>query len=355
MKQNTDTPEALRTSAYDYHLPDNLIATTPVYPRDQAKLLVYNRESDSITHTTFSRLLDYLPRECDVVINDTRVIKARIYGTKASGGKVELLFNKPLDALHSLVLIKGRVKIGTLLAFDEGLEATVTALNEDGSRIVTFTQNGQAIRFETLVEILDKIGHIPLPPYMQREDKAEDEKDYQTLFANKAGAVAAPTASLHFTPELFDALEKRHHIHRITLHVGAGTFKPVEVEHILDHPMHSEYFHIPDDTADLLESPRKILAIGTTVTRTIEYYVRTRKRDGECDLFLNPHNPPQRVDYLLTNFHLPKSTLIMLVSAFVGREKTLALYQEAIANHYRFFSYGDAMLILGTSKNPEHA
>jgi len=346
MKQNTNTPEALRTSAYDYHLPDNLIATTPVYPRDRAKLLIYDRKSDSVTHSTFSRLLDYLPQECDVVINDTRVIKARIYGTKASGGKVELLFNKPLDALLSLVLIKGRVKIGTQLTFDKGLEATVTALNEDGSRIVTFMQNGQAIRFETLVEILDKIGHIPLPPYMQREDKAEDERDYQTLFAREAGAVAAPTASLHFTPELFDTLKKRHHTHRITLHVGAGTFKPVEVEHILDHPMHSEYFHIPDDTADLLESPRKILAIGTTVTRTIEYYARTQKRDGECDLFLNPHNPPQRVDYLLTNFHLPKSTLIMLVSAFVGREKTLALYREAIANHYRFFSYGDAMLIL---------
>ena len=346
MEQNTDTPEALRTSAYDYHLPEHLIATTPVYPRDQAKLLIYDRSSDTVTHSTFSDLLEYLPSECDVVINDTRVIKARIYGTKASGGKVELLFNKTLDALHSLVLIKGRVKVGTVLTFEQGLQATVTSLNEDGSRIVTFTKDSQALRFEALVQILDEIGHIPLPPYMQREDKAEDERDYQTLFAREAGAVAAPTASLHFTPELFKRLEQRHHVRKITLHVGAGTFKPVEVDHILDHPMHSEYFHIPDETVQLLESPRKILAIGTTVTRTIEYYVRTQKREGECDLFLNPHNPPQRVDCLLTNFHLPKSTLIMLVSAFVGREKTLALYKEAIANNYRFFSYGDAMLIL---------
>ena len=346
MKHNLSETETLLTSGYDYHLPEGHIATTPVHPRDRAKLLVYDRKNRSITHTTFSELLHYLPETCDVILNDTRVIKARIFGTKASGGKVELLFNKTLDALHSLVLIRGRVKVGTQISFDQGLEATVTALNADGSRVVRFTQSGRAIRFEQLVLILDRIGHIPLPPYMQREDRAEDAEDYQTLFAENAGAVAAPTASLHFTPELFEALKLRHSAHKITLHVGAGTFKPVEAEHILDHPMHSEYFHIPEETARILESDRKILAIGTTVTRTIEYYARTGKREGECDLFLNPHNPPQRVNYLLTNFHLPKSTLIMLVSAFIGREKTLALYKEAIARHYRFFSYGDAMLIL---------
>ncbi|MEA3456984.1 MAG: tRNA preQ1(34) S-adenosylmethionine ribosyltransferase-isomerase QueA [Campylobacterota bacterium] len=346
MKQPPDPTDTLLTSSYDYHLPEGHIATTPVHPRDHAKLLVYDRKSDTITHTIFSKLLDYLPKECDVFLNDTRVIKARIFGTKESGGKVELLFNKPLDALHSLVLIKGRVKVGTILSFDQSLKATVTALNPDGSRIVTFTHDGKPIRFEALVLILDKIGHIPLPPYMQREDRTEDETDYQTLFAANAGAVAAPTASLHFTPALFESLQQRHRTYKITLHVGAGTFKPVEADHILDHPMHSEYFHIPEDAAAILDSSRPILAIGTTVTRTVEYYIRTGKKDGECDLFLNPHNPPQRVDHLLTNFHLPKSTLIMLVSAFVGREKTLALYQEAIAHNYRFFSYGDAMLIL---------
>ena len=343
--------EELLTKNYDYDLPEGFIATAPVHPRDHAKLMVYDRKTDTVTHTTFKHLLEFLPEECDVFLNDTRVIKARIFGHKKSvnnqgGGKVELLFNKPLDAHHYLVLIRGKVKIGTELLFDDELVATVTGFNDDGSRIVTFTHHGKEIRFEELVLVLDTIGHIPLPPYMQREDNKEDETDYQTLFANKAGAVAAPTASLHFTPELFSALEKRHQTHKITLHVGAGTFKPVEAEEILDHPMHSEYFEIPDTSAKILDSKRPILAIGTTVTRTVEYYARTKKIQGECDLFLNPSNPPQRVTYLLTNFHLPKSTLIMLVSSFIGRKKTLDLYKEAIEEKYRFFSYGDAMLIL---------
>jgi len=336
----------LLTKNYDYELPEGFIATTPVHPRDHAKLLVYDRKTDTITHTTVKQLLDVVPKECDVFLNDTRVIKARICGEKASGGKVELLFNKPLDAHHYLVLIRGKVKVGTKLFFDDSLIATVTDLNEDGSRVVTFTHKNKEIRFEELVLVLDDIGHIPLPPYMHREDNKEDETDYQTLFAKNAGAVAAPTASLHFTPELFAALEARHQTYKVTLHVGAGTFKPVEVEEILDHPMHSEYFHISQEAAKILDSKTPLLAIGTTVTRTLEYYVRTGKLEGECDLFLNPHNPPMRVTHLLTNFHLPKSTLIMLVSAFIGREKTLQLYKEAIEKEYRFFSYGDAMLIL---------
>jgi len=336
----------LFTKNYDYELPDEFIATTPVYPRDHAKLLVYDRKTDTVTHTTFKHLLDFIPKNCDIFLNDTRVIKARIFGKKESGGKVELLFNKPLDAHHYLVLIRGKVKVGTKLFFDNDLIATVSQLNEDGSREVTFTHKSKEIRFEDLVLVLDEIGHIPLPPYMQREDNEDDETDYQTLFAENAGAVAAPTASLHFTPELFAQLEQRHRTHKVTLHVGAGTFKPVEVEKILEHPMHSEYFHISQEAAKVLDSSQPILAIGTTVTRTVEYYIRTRKTQGECDLFLNPHNLPKRVTHLLTNFHLPKSTLIMLVSSFIGREKTLQLYKEAIENEYRFFSYGDAMLIL---------
>lgn len=343
--------DELLTKNYDYVLPEGLIASKPVYPRDHAKLLVYDRKTDTVTHTTFKHLLDFVPKQCDVFLNDTRVIKARIFGHKKAedhqgGGKVELLFNKPLDAHHYLVLIRGKVKIGTELLFEDGLVATVTGLNDDGSRVVTFSHHGKEIRFEELVLVLDTIGHIPLPPYMQREDKQEDETDYQTLFAKKAGAVAAPTASLHFTPELFAALEQRHRTHKITLHVGAGTFKPVEAEQILDHPMHSEYFEVSEEAAKVLDSDAPLLAIGTTVTRTIEHYVRTKKRQGECALFLNPSNLPQRVTHLLTNFHLPKSTLIMLVSAFIGREKTLHLYKEAIEKKYRFFSYGDAMLIL---------
>ncbi|MBD3792809.1 MAG: tRNA preQ1(34) S-adenosylmethionine ribosyltransferase-isomerase QueA [Campylobacterales bacterium] len=340
-----DSSELL-TASYDYELPAHLIAQHPVYPRDTAKLLLYDRQSDTITHTTFHELLHYLPPNCDVFLNDTKVIKARIFGEKASGGKIELLFNKPLNATKYLVMIRGRVKVGTKLFFDDRLTATVILLNPDGSRVVTFTHNGETIRFEELVLVLDRIGHIPLPPYMHREDNQEDERDYQTLFAKNAGAVAAPTASLHFTPELFEALQQRHQTHKITLHVGAGTFKPVEVDHILEHPMHSEYFHIPPQSAEVLRSEKSILAIGTTVTRTVEYFARTGQVEGECDLFLNPRNPPIRVSHLLTNFHLPKSTLIMLVSAFIGREKTLQIYHEAIANHYRFFSYGDAMLII---------
>ncbi len=336
----------LLTKNYDYELPEGFIATAPIHPRDQAKLLVYDRKTDTITHTTFKHLLDFVPQKCDIFLNDTRVIKARIFGKRTSGGKVELLFNKPLDAYHCLVLIRGKVKIGTELFFDDSLVATVTDLNEDGSRVVTFSHKNKEIRFEELVLVLDNIGHIPLPPYMHRDDNKDDETDYQTLFAKNAGAVAAPTASLHFTPELFALLEERHQTHKVTLHVGAGTFKPVEAEEILDHPMHSEYFHISPEAAKVLDDKTPLLAIGTTVTRTLEYYVRTGELEGECDLFLNPHNLPMRVTHLLTNFHLPKSTLIMLVSAFIGREKTLQLYKEAIEKKYRFFSYGDAMLIL---------
>ncbi len=338
------SPELL-TQSYDYTLPESLIATSPVHPRDHAKLMVYDRRTDTITHTTFKHLLDFLPA-CDVFLNDTRVIKARIFGHKQSGGKVELLFNKPIDAYQYEVMIRGRVREGSQLFFDRDLVATVTTLNENGSRIVTFTQQNHTIRFEELVTLLDEIGHIPLPPYMQREDREEDERDYQTLFAKHAGAVAAPTASLHFTPELFDALKSTHPTHTLTLHIGAGTYKPVDTDNILEHPMHSEYFHIPDASASVLDTDRPILAIGTTVTRTVEHYARTGQKEGECDLFLNPHNPPMRVTHLLTNFHLPKSTLIMLVSAFIGREKTLQLYKEAVEKEYRFFSYGDAMLIL---------
>jgi S-adenosylmethionine:tRNA ribosyltransferase-isomerase len=336
----------LLTSSYDYELPAHLIAQHPVQPRDLAKLLIYDRESDTTTHTTFKHLLEYLPKECAVFLNDTKVIKARIFGKKKSGGKIELLFNKPISATESLVMIRGRVKIGTVLFFEDSLSAVVTKLNSDGSRVVRFQHHSKDIRFEELVLILEKIGHIPLPPYMRRADQEKDERDYQTLFAKNAGAVAAPTASLHFTPKLLKSLEQRHQTHKITLHVGAGTFKPVEVDNILEHPMHSEYFHISKESADVLSSQKPILAIGTTVTRTIEYFARTQKVDGECNLFLNPHNKPQRVTHLLTNFHLPKSTLIMLVSAFVGREKTLELYREAIEREYRFFSYGDAMLIV---------
>ncbi len=338
--------DPLKTDSYDYTLPQELIATEPVTPRDSCKLLVYNRQDASIIHTVFSKINEFLPKECAVLCNDTKVIKARIFGKKSSGGKVELLINKPLNAHHISCLIRGKVKEQTHLYFDTGLVATVIRLEEDGSRVVTFSHHDKTLTFEELIIILDDIGHIPLPPYMQRDDKASDEEEYQSVFSQNAGAVAAPTASLHFTPELFDELKSKHPLAFLTLHVGAGTFKPVEAETITDHPMHSEYYHIPSKALDIIRSERPILAIGTTVTRTVEYYMRTHKSEGEANLFLHPNNPPMRVNHLLTNFHLPKSTLLMLVASFVGLEKTQELYNEAVKEKYRFFSYGDAMLIL---------
>ena len=338
MKKSID----LLVESYNYSLPKNLIATYPVTPRDSAKLLVYKKRSDKIIHSTFKNLLDFVDKDTHFIFNDTKVLKARIFGKKSSGGKIELLLNRPLDN-GFLVYIRGKVKEGYKLFFENSLEAVILKLNKDGSRVVKFFQNGEELDFYQLIEILDKIGHIPLPPYINRDDEKLDEEEYQTKFAKNYGAVAAPTASLHFTDELLSKIENKHFL---TLHVGAGTFKPVEVENILEHKMHSEFFQIPFETKQILESNTKIIAVGTTSTRTIEYFARTKKSVGECDLFLHPENRPIRVNHLLTNFHLPKSTLIMLVSSFIGREKTLELYKIAIENSYRFYSYGDAMLIL---------
>ncbi|WP_428023046.1 tRNA preQ1(34) S-adenosylmethionine ribosyltransferase-isomerase QueA [Arcobacter sp.] len=343
MKSNLDP---LKTSSYDYFLPKELIASKPLYPADSAKLLVYDRNNDTITHTTFKHLLDFLPENLNIFLNDTKVIKARIYGKKESGGKTELLFNKPLFMNRYQVMIKGKVQKGSKLYFDNNLSAEVIELNDDGTRIVKFYQDEKQLDFTTLIEILNEIGHLPLPHYMNREDEKEDEKDYQTLFAKNYGAVAAPTASLHFTDELLEKLDTNHNINYLTLHVGAGTFKPVDAEDILEHPMHSEYFEVPKESLDALKQNKKTLAVGTTVTRTIEYFARTNKIQGECDLFLNPANKPIKVNHLLTNFHLPKSTLIMLIASFIGLEKTLEIYETAVKEKYRFFSYGDGMLII---------
>ena len=338
--------DPLKTESYDYSLPESYIATEPLSPRDSCKLLVYNRQDQSIIHAIFSQINDYLPKDCAIVCNDTKVIKARLFGHKPTGGKVELLINKPLAHGRISCLIRGKVNVGMRLLFDADLEAEVLSLEEDGSRIVAFYHAGELIGFEALVLVIDKIGHIPLPPYMQREDKHSDEQEYQSVFSKHAGAVAAPTASLHFTPELFEQTKALHPLAFLTLHVGAGTFKPVEAETITDHPMHSEYYHVPQAALDLINSDKKLLAIGTTVTRTVEFYVRTQQTEGEANLFLHPHNPPQRIDHLLTNFHLPKSTLLMLVASFIGLDETQRVYAEAIKEQYRFFSYGDAMLIL---------
>ncbi len=338
--------DPLRVESYDYHLPSELIAKYPVTPADSARLLVYDRSSDTLTHARVRDLPDFIPPKTAIIVNDTKVLKARLYGRKETGGKIELLLNRPLPDNRFNVFIRGKVKEGTFLHFPQGLEAKVLALEPDGSRIVAFYKNSKELDFAALLPILDSIGHVPLPPYIDRADERSDEEHYQPIFAQKPGAVAAPTASLHFTPQLLERLKKEHPFYSVTLHVGAGTFKPVEADTIEEHRMHSEYYEIPPATCSLIDSDAEILAIGTTVTRTVEYYVRTKKCAGECDLFLHPLNPPRRVNHLLTNFHLPKSTLIMLVASFVGLEKTLELYEIAVKERYRFFSYGDAMLIL---------
>jgi S-adenosylmethionine:tRNA ribosyltransferase-isomerase len=338
--------DILKTSTYSYNLPNELIASKPIIPADHSKLLIYNRKENSITHTIFKKIIEYIPKNTSIFINDTKVIKARIYGVKKTLGKIELLFIKNIENYKNLCLIKGKIEINSKIFFDNKLEAKIIKLNSDGTRIVEFYQNNKILNFQELIKILNQIGHIPLPPYINRKDNKNDEVDYQTIFCNKYGSVASPTASLHFTKELFQKIKDNFDINKITLHIGAGTFKNIETENILDHKIHSEYFEISNNSNEILRKSNKILAIGTTVTRTIEYNIRTKKQFGQCDLFLNPINKPQKVDYLLTNFHLPKSTLIMLVASFLGIEKTLEIYNIAIKKKYRFFSYGDSMLII---------
>lgn len=328
-------------------MPKELIAYELAKPKDSAKLLVYNRNTDTITHTTFKNILDFIPKDTHIFLNDTKVIKARVYGNKLSGAKMEVFLNYPLQKNKFLVQIRGKVKIGTLILFDNDISVKVLNLNEDGTRVVRFYKKEKELEVTQLYKELKTIGHTPLPPYIKRDDTKDDVTSYQSLFAKYEGAVAAPTASLHFTKELFKDLEKKFPTNYLTLHVSAGTFKGVEVEDIKQHNIHSEFFNIPNSSKQIIDDKSKnILTIGTTSTRVVEFYVREKKINGACNLFLNPDNKPLRVNHLLTNFHLPKSTLIMLVSSFVGREKTLFLYKEAIQNNYKFYSYGDAMLII---------
>ena len=331
---------------YDYFIPKEQIAKFPIKPKIDAKLLVFNRKKNLITHTIFKYFLDFIPKETSIIINNTKVIKARIFGYKNTGGKVECLINRALLNSEYLVFIKGRVKVKTKISFKDGLEAVVIKLNSDSSRVVKFSLNSQDIVFKELIKVLDNIGHVPIPPYLERADRFEDIKDYQTEFAKYFGAVASPTASLHFSKESFEKMKNLYSVYELTLHIGAGTFQPIKTENIENHIMHSEFFNIPFETKNIIDSSNEILAIGTTVTRAIEHYIRTNIIEGESDLFLNINNIPKRVNYLLTNFHLPKSTLIMLVSSFIGQKKTLEIYKEAIKKKYRFFSYGDAMLII---------
>lgn len=339
-------PPELLTSSYDYHLPPEQIATHPASPRDHARLLVVDQNRTDIIHDHFYNLESYLPTDTHLVFNNTRVIKARLFGQKGTGGKIELLYLHTLPNQRHAVKIRGKITVDSQLIFDDNLQAKVQELLPDGSRIVQFFHDSKPLDFNTLLPFLDSLGHIPLPPYIKRDDTAADTHDYQSVFADIPGAVAAPTASLHFTPELFSSVTARHPHHFLTLHVGAGTFVPVEAPIITDHPMHAENYVIPQTTGAVINNSTPLLAVGTTACRTVEHFARTREPTGSSRLFLHPHHPPIRINHLLTNFHLPQSTLLMLVASFLGLKRTMEVYEEAIRQRYRFYSYGDAMLIL---------
>ncbi|MCR6110260.1 tRNA preQ1(34) S-adenosylmethionine ribosyltransferase-isomerase QueA [Bacillus sp. A301a_S52] len=339
-------------SQFDYHLPEELIAQTPLKNRESSRLLILNKQTGDIMHQHFPDLLTFLEKGDTLVLNNTKVIPARLFGVKKeTGAKIELLLLKEEVNHQWEVLVKPakRVKKGTVLTFGDGL-LTGKCVEElpEGRRKVTFSFSG------IFHEILDKLGEMPLPPYIQ--EQLEEKDRYQTVYAEHRGSAAAPTAGLHFTESLLSKVqEKGVNVAYITLHVGLGTFRPVAVNSIEDHHMHAEFYEMTEETAALLnktkEQGKKIVAVGTTSARTLETVARDHNgqlaaSSGWTDIFIYPGFTFQAIDGLLTNFHLPKSTLVMLVSAFAGRDQILNAYHEAVAARYRFFSFGDAMLLI---------
>lgn len=340
----------LKTSDFDYYLPQELIAQTPIKKRDASRLLVYDRENKTVEHKVFSDIIGYLNPGDSLVLNKTRVIPARLYGAKKdTGAKIEFLLLKRIaDDDWEVILKPGRrAKIGTVFLFGDGkLQAEVIDIIEDGERIVRFSYEGV---FE---EILDEIGVVPLPPYIT--EKLDDKERYQTVYAKENGSAAAPTAGLHFTEGLLQEIQKKGiNIVYVLLHVGLGTFRPVKEENIENHIMHEEYYKLSKEAADTLNKTRenggKIVAVGTTCVRVLETLGKEdgtiNQGSGNTSIFISPGYKYKMVDALITNFHLPKSTLIMLVSALMGREETLRVYNIAVEERYRFFSFGDAMFI----------
>ncbi len=335
---------------FDFLLPDKYIAQTPLDKRDDSRLLVLDRKTGEIYHALFSHILDFLNPGDVLVLNDSKVIPARLIGNREeTGGRVEFLLLTPLGDDKWEVLVKPgkKAREGTIISFGEGrLKARILSTTDSGGRIVRFEYKGD---FE---KILDLLGRVPLPPYIKQE--IEDKDRYQTVYAKNPGSVAAPTAGLHFTPSLLQrAKEKGIKIAYVTLHIGLGTFRPVTVTDIKDHNMHKEFYIISTDNTEIInkqkESGGRVVAVGTTACRVLETCASNnglvKERKGWTDIFIYPGYDYKIVDCLITNFHLPKSTLIMLVSALAGREKILKAYQEAINKEYRFFSFGDAMLI----------
>ncbi|PAF53283.1 tRNA preQ1(34) S-adenosylmethionine ribosyltransferase-isomerase QueA [Helicobacter sp. 13S00482-2] len=338
--------------SYDYFLPKELIADYPAIPKESAKLMVYDRKNDEIFHSDFYHIFDFIPKESLIVLNDTKVIKARIYGRKKSGGNIELLYHQEIGQNSYLVQIKGKVKEGTHISLVNGYESVIEETRDDGYRIVKFFYQGSELNLKGVLEMLDKIGHTPLPPYIKRPDEKLDISEYQSVFAKNLGAVAAPTASLHFSPTALQRLKKEFSHCFLTLHVGAGTFSAVEAQDIRSHQIHSERLVLSPMSMEKIDNAKSILCVGTTALRSVEYYARLKNINkektlySECDVFLHPGNKVIKANHLLTNFHLPKSSLIMLVSSMIGVQKCKELYEIAIENKYRFYSYGDGMLIL---------
>ena len=340
----------MKTSDFDFYLPEELIAQYPLEKRDYSRLMVLDKATGEIEHKHFYDVIDYLNKGDTLVLNNTRVMPARLIGEKAiSGGKIEFLLLKRIegDKWECLAKPGKRAKIGTEFTFGEGkLKCKVVDIVEEGNRIIEFSYDGI---FE---QVLDDLGEMPLPPYIT--EKLEDRERYQTVYSKEQGSAAAPTAGLHFTKELLETVkEKGVNIAYVTLHVGLGTFRPVKVDDVNEHVMHSEFYHLEEEDAKIINETKKrgnkIISVGTTSTRTLETIGDengfVKPQSGWTNIFIYPGYKFKVVDKLITNFHLPESTLIMLVSALAGKEKVMNAYNEAVKEKYRFFSFGDSMII----------
>jgi len=339
-----------KKSSYWYNLPAEFIAQHPKGKRSESRMLVLDKETGKVIHKKFSNIIDHLLSSDILVVNNTKVIPARLFGTKITGAKVEvfLLEQKTENRWECLVKPGRKLQIGAEITFNEELEAKIIEHAEEGSRIVEFYWKGN------FWDILEDIGNVPLPPYIRRESTNKDKETYQTVYAQERGSVAAPTAGLHFTKPLMQQIrDKGIEILEVVLHVGLGTFRPVKTDNIKDHTMHSEHCQISREVASKINQAKKegrrILAVGTTTTRTLESFAKNGHLNSGShwtDIFLYPGKEIQIIDGLITNFHMPESTLMMLVSAFAGYENIMDAYKIAVEEKYRFFSYGDAMLIL---------
>ena len=342
----------MKVDLFDFHLPEERIAQTPLKNREESRLMFLNKETGEVKDEQFKNIVNYLKAGDCLVLNDTKVLPARLFGLKAdTGAKVEflLLQQKENDVWEVLVKPAKRVKVGTVIEFGDGaLRATCVKELEHGGRIVEFSYDG------IFYEVLDELGSMPLPPYIK--EQLEEKDRYQTVYARERGSAAAPTAGLHFTERILDEIRNMGvHIAFITLHVGLGTFRPVSVDDVKDHEMHAEYYCMTAETANLLNQVKqeggRIITVGTTSTRTLESIAskhdgKFQEESGWTDIFIVPGYEFKGIDGMVTNFHLPKSTLMMLISALAGRENVLAAYEHAVKDNYRFFSFGDAMLIL---------